>query len=74
MPLLPLVQLQLQLPLRLLRLELPVEDLVGQVLLVDLVVKETRVDLLQPSIQLTRDLLTVAVVVEISGRSGRKSG
>ena len=52
---------------------LPAVDLVD---LVDpvLVVKVTRVDLLQPSMQLTRDLPTVVVAVAISGRSGRKSG
>ena len=49
---------------------LPAVDLVDPVL----VVKVTRVDLLQLSMQLTRDSPTVVVAVEISGRSGRKSG
>ena len=68
-----LVQLLLQPQLPPRPLVLPAVDLVD---LVDpvLVVKVTRVDLLQPSMQLTRESLTVAVAAEISGRSGRKSG
>ena len=73
MPQQPLVQLlpPPQLPPR--PLVLPAVDLVDLVLPV-LVVKVTRVDLLQPSMQLTRDLPTVAVAAEISGRSGSASG
>ena len=73
MPPLPLVQLLLrpQLPPRpLVRPAVDLVDLVDPVL----VVKVTRVDLLQLLMLLTRDSLTVAVAVAISGRSGRKSG
>ena len=52
----------------------PVEDRPVVLVLPVLVVKVTRVDLLQPSMQLTRDSPTVAVAAEISGRSGRASG
>jgi hypothetical protein len=72
MPPQPLVQLPLQLqPQRQLPLLLAVA--VDQDLLAP-VVKVTRVDLLQLLIPLTSDSLTVAAAVEISGRSGRKSG
>jgi hypothetical protein len=75
LPLLVLLQQPPQLPQ--LRPELLVQQLVDLedlVLLADPVVKETRVDRLQQSILRTRDLLTVAAVEEISGRSGSASG
>jgi hypothetical protein len=77
MPLPLLVQLQPPPLLPQLRPELLVQQLVDLedlVLLADPVVKETRVDRLQQSILRTRDLLTVAAVVGISGRSGSASG
>jgi hypothetical protein len=71
MPPQPLVQLPLQLPPQL-PPQLPAvavdRDPLAQV------VKVTRVDLLQLLTPLTSDSLTVAADVEISGRSGRRSG
>ena len=71
MPPQPLVPLQLpQLPRP---LQLPQLAVAGDRDLLVLV-KVTRVDLLQLLIPLTRDSLTVAAAVEISGRFGRRSG
>jgi hypothetical protein len=78
MPQLPSVQLLLQpqLPQRQLVLQerQPAEDLPVDLVLPVPEVRVTRVDLLQPLTPRTSALLTVAVAVEISGRSGRTSG